>query len=122
MYTISYPSGTVRKDGAEVTPGPEMDAYVEWLRAGNGPDVVAEAPTLPRIEVSAWKLIQALAEKGWLEMVESAVAASADPLVQYGWKRAPTYFSDQPLMLGLAAAIGKTREEVQQLFELAASK
>jgi hypothetical protein len=124
MFSISYPSGTIRQNGEMIEPGsPEFDAYVAFLQAEGTPEPLQDPPEVyPRIEVSAWQLVQALAEKGWLQQVEDAVAASTDLLVKYGWTRAPVFWSDHALSIGLGASIGKTRAELQGLFELAKSK
>lgn len=120
MFSVSQPSGTICKDGDAVA---DFSEYEAFLRAGGTPEQLQdERDPFPRIEVTAWQLIQALAEKGWLQDVEAAVAASNNPLVKYGWQRAPTFWSDHALSLALGAGIGKTRAEMHQLFELAKTK
>lgn len=125
MYTLDLLANVLRCDGVVIPNDdstPEYQEYVAWLRNGNGPQLVEGAePVYPRIEVTAWQLVQALAARGWLQQVEDVVARSDDPLVRYGWQRAPEFFSDQPLTIGLAAELNKSRAELQALFELAAS-
>jgi len=115
-------SGGLRRDG-EVVPlndsTPEYQAYVAWLAAGNGPQIVDEEPAYPRIEVTAWKLIQALDRVGLLSAIDAAASASSDPLVRMGWQRAPYFYSDSELVLKIAADMGIQREQIQTIFELA---
>ncbi|HZV61634.1 MAG TPA: hypothetical protein VFF75_04400, partial [Methylophilaceae bacterium] len=103
MYSISYPSGTVRKDGVIIPQDrdtPELAAYLDWLKAGNGPEVLQDAePLYPRIEVSAWQIRKALNRTGLRDAVETEVAASNDLDLKDGWERAPTFWSDQPMTL-----------------------
>lgn len=121
MYTISYPSGTIRKEGIEVLSGPDMDAYVDWLRAGNGPTPLQD-PVLPRqITVSAYQLRKALNRLGLRDQVEAAVSSSADREIQDGWEYAAEFQSDHVFVIAMAASLGMSSEEMRSLFELAES-
>lgn len=122
MYTLDPTTGTLRKDGVVIPNDDstlEYQAYVAWLAQGNGPSMIHGEPAYPRIEVSAWQLVQALDRKGLLEKVDSIAESHPSPLVRIGWKKAPTFWSDQPLTLGLAPLIPLTRAEMQAVFELA---
>jgi hypothetical protein len=47
MYTVYYPSGRLFEDGVlidQVDGNPPYDAYVLWLQAGNGPDLLPDPP------------------------------------------------------------------------------
>lgn len=57
-YTISYPSGILRKDGVILTPlddtNPDYVDYIAWLNDGNGPDMVPDpVPTATPAQVNA---------------------------------------------------------------------
>lgn len=125
VYTLGRPSGMVYADGIALPlddSKPEVIAYVDWLKQGNGPTPFEEpVDPYPRIEVTAWQLGQALAAFGWLNDVNAAAESHPNPMVKFGWTRAPTFFSDQPLTLGLAMMINKTRAQLQSLFELAST-
>lgn len=48
MYSISYPSGTIRDAAGNVVPLDDREQayldYVEWLRSGGTPDVTDDPP------------------------------------------------------------------------------
>ena len=119
MYTISYPSGTIRKDGIEVLPGADMDAYVDWLRAGNGPTPLQDPPVPRRITVSAWQIRKGLNQLGLRDQVEAAVAASNSRDLSDGWQHAVEFESDNAFVVAMAASLGMTNAEMRALFELA---
>ena len=124
MYTMSAPSGILRKDGIEIPQDdrfPEYREYVAWLAAGNGPALVQDPAPRPRIEVSARQIRKALNATGLRQAVEDAVAASDDIDVKDGYHYAPYFWSDDPLTLGLGAALGKTEADMYALFLLAES-
>lgn len=72
-------------------------------------------------QVSAGQLIQALAELDLLDAVD-AVVSQADPLTQRLWARAPTFPRNDPMVLAIAAAVGQTSEQLDDIFRLAAAK
>lgn len=122
MYTISKPSGTIRKDGVIITQDdrtPEYQAYSEWLQKGNGPEVIQDAEDAPRITVSAWQIRKALNVMGLRAAVEAAVAGSGDIELQDGWQYAVAFESDHALIASMGAALGKSPEEMLALFRLA---
>lgn len=123
MYTISEPSGVLRKDGVVVPQDdrtPEYQAYVAWLAQDNGPEVVADAqPERPRIDVSAWQIRKALNERGLRQAVEDAVAASADIKTKDGWNHSPRFYSDNQQAMEMAAVLNKTPAEMYTIFQLA---
>lgn len=123
MYTISYPSGTIRLDGVVVEPdSPAWQGYRQFLQGGGGPEPAADPQAqFPRIEVSAWQIRKALNATGLRDAVEQAVAASASIELKDGWNYAPTFFSDNALTIALGAGLGKTPADMYALFQLASS-
>lgn len=125
MYTMSYPSGTLRNDAAVIeqnSQNADYQAYVAWLAQGNGPEIMTDAePELLRIDVSAWQIRKALNATGLRQQVEDAVAASTDIELQDGWAHAPRFYSDHPMTLQMGAALGKTTADMYALFQLAES-
>ena len=78
----------------------------------------AEHPVPPK--VSAGQLIRALAQLDLLDAVDTAVAG-ADPLTQRLWARAAFFPRHDPMIEAMAAAVGKTSDELDDVFRLAAS-
>lgn len=130
MYSISYPSGTLRKDGVVFTQNindPEYQTYELWLSENNGPEVIQEPIVNPRIIVSAWQIRKALnltQLNEWTTLrqaVESAVSQSSDQALKDGWNHSPTFRSDEPLTLQMGLALGKNTEDMYILFKFAES-
>lgn len=124
-WTISVPSGVVCEDGVPLVQDdstPAYRRYLAFLRTGAGPIKVPDAePAMPRIDVSAWQIRKALNMAGLRNQVENAVAASDSIEVKDGWLHSPRFFSDNDLALTMGAALGKSREDMYELFLLAAS-
>jgi hypothetical protein len=81
-----------------------------------------EEISTPRVSaVSAGQLIQALAELDLLAAVDAAVA-QADALTQRLWARAAIFPRNDPLVIAVAEALGKTPTEIDDIFALAATK
>ena len=76
---------------------------------------------LPPSQVSAGQLIQALAELNLLDAVDAAVA-QADAMTQRLWARAAFFPRADPLVSGIATALGKTSDDLDDIFRLAATK
>lgn len=111
----------------------ESTGHVEILEPGH-PDwaaAVAAEPSayvqpppspapVPRT-VSRFQARAALHLSGHLVAAEAAVAASTDPLVQMAWDEAIEFRRTSPTIVSLAAAIGLTDQQVDDLFRLAAT-
>jgi hypothetical protein len=50
---------------------------------------------------------------------EEAVANSGDITIKDGWEFATAFVETDPFVIGLGQALGKTPEELHQVFELA---
>jgi hypothetical protein len=122
MYTISYPSGTLRLDGVVIEQNdnlPRYKAYAAWLAQGNGPVVLADVETpRPVIQINAWQIRTALGIVGLRAGVEAAVAGSGDQVLIDGWEHSPTFSSNHPLTLGMGAAMGQDENAMYDLFTL----
>jgi hypothetical protein len=121
MYQLTQTSGVKRlSDGAFIPAdngNRDWIAYQAWLAAGNVPSPAPAVQPAP-IVVSAASLRRALAAKGWLIPVRAAVAG-ADVLTQELWTAANEIAFDDPMVAGVAAAIGKTPDDVLAVFQLA---
>lgn len=92
-------------DGAPVDPSPPP------------PEPVIPVPG----EVSSGQIILALAELDWLDAVDAAVA-QADALSQRLWARASRFPRDDAMLIAIGTAIGKSSDDLDDLFRLAATK
>ena len=77
-----------------------------------------EPDTVPQI-VSRFQARAALHLAGLLDQVE-ALIADADPIAQIAWQDAVEFRRDSPTINGLAAQIGMTQEQLDDLFRAAA--
>lgn len=124
MYTISQPSGTVRKDGVIIVQDDrflEYREFVAWLALGNGPTEIADQEVVePRqhITLSPWQLRKALNQSGLRQNVEDMVAGSGDIDLQDAWQFATEWQSDHPLLLSKLPALGMTEDQMYSVFEL----
>lgn len=82
-----------------------------WQSASN-------AARLASIAVSPWQIRKALNALGLRDSVEAAVAAG-DQTVKDAWQYATEVRRDNPLVNGVATALGKTEAEIDELFLLA---
>lgn len=89
------------------------------------PDAVPPAlpeyvePVVLPIRVTQWQIRKALNQLGLRESVEKAVADSDDYDLKDAWQYAQEFVEDDPLVIKLCAAIGKTDAERHALFALA---
>lgn len=127
MYTISYPSGTLRNEGVVIEQNDNLQPYrdyVAWLHAGNGPTPIADQefpPVRQHITISPWQLRKALNAQGLRQTVEDFVTNSGDKDLQDAYEFATEWQSDNPLLLSKLGNIGMTEDAMYALFELAAT-
>lgn len=125
MYSISCPSGTLRKDGVvfpQNAADPRYQEYAAWLAAGNGPEVLQDAIEQRRIiQVNAWQIRRALTRVNLRGAVEEAVTMSGNQDLIDGWTHSPTFSSDEPLTLDMGASMGQDENAMYALFQLAES-
>lgn len=77
-------------------------------------------PPPPPFEVSPWQMRRALNAAGLRSVVEAAVAA-ANQDTKDAWEVATTIRRDNPLLSGMAAQLGMTTTQIDDLFRLASS-
>jgi len=121
MYQLTTLGHITRlSDGACIPPDPanaDYQDYLTWVGAGNDP---LPADPLPIPSVSAWQMRKALNALGWRDAVEEFVA-QADLTTQDGWHTARDFFRTDPFVIGAGQVLGKTEEEMDDLFRLADS-
>jgi len=118
MSTWKYVDGS---RGVAMRVGPDgglESALVDHLPSGT---VVDEPDPDPlQTVVTPWQIRKALNASGLRATIEGAVAASSQE-VKDAWEYALEFRRDNPLIEGLAVSLGKTSEELDDLFRLAAS-
>lgn len=130
MNVLGYTeSGSIRVelDGIEMLVPDDManrhrQMIAEWELAGNTiepyvaspPAYVASPPAIPQV-VSRFQARAALYGAGLLDDVEAAIA-SADPITQMAWADAQEFQRNSPTILSLAAVLGLSESDVDELF------
>lgn len=122
MSTYKHMLGGVIKDGLVFIPADETlhlyQQYQQWVYDGGITEPVDLAPPAPPISVTPWQIRKALNAVGLRASVEAAVAA-ADQTTQDAWQYATEFRRDNPLVNGVALALGKTEAELDAVFNLA---
>lgn len=96
-------------------------AYLSWLalHQPTPPDSVYPASPLP-IKVTPWQIRKALNQSGLRGSVEADIA-QADATTKDGWEFAQEFLRDDPLVVALGVALGRSENELDDLFILAQS-
>jgi hypothetical protein len=97
------------------------DVYIngEFIKPGEGirlVDVTAAPVSMP--EISAFQAKAALAQAGLLDDIETYMTTEADVLTKLRWQEAPTFRRNNTALMQIAADIGITEEQLDQLFEI----
>jgi hypothetical protein len=90
-------------------------ALIDAYRYVDGALVIPPPDVVSRFQAKA-----ALSAAGLLPAVEAALA-DADPIAQLAWAEAIEFRRNSPTILGLAAALGLTSAQVDDLFHAAAA-
>lgn len=130
MYKLSLRTAEVTRlsDNKIVAPtGIENDPdYLEfdaWVALGNEPELIYDQDEVieaPIIIVTPRQIRLALTAAGLREAVEGAVAAGSQDLKDT-WEFSTEIQRDNPLLVQMGTALGKTSEDLDNLFKLAAS-
>lgn len=103
--------------------GQFIDAPDEVERgwAFDGENFLPPAPEpLPVLIATKYKFRLALLNIGLLDDIEAFIANTEDKAVKIAWQYADEYRTDDPLVLGMGYALGKSDAEIRAVFELAA--
>ena len=107
-------------DHAGISPDPETTDYqavLVWLADGN--ELAPADPLEPTpLAVTPWQMRKALNTTGLRNAVETAIGA-ADQTTIDAWAHAQEYIRTDAIVIGMGAALGKTEEEIDELFALA---
>lgn len=77
-------------------------------------------PPPPVFTCSPWQMRKALNMLDLRAAVEAAIAASTDITLKDGWEFATEFRSDDPFIISMGAALGKSEAETAELIQLAA--
>lgn len=97
----------------------DYERFLTWIDEGNTPEPIDQPPNAIRI-VSPRQIRQALTASGLRAQVEAAVAAGDQDLKDW-WEFATQLEQNHPMVNAMAIGIGVTGEQLDALFELAAS-
>ncbi len=103
----------VAQYGGEIDEALLAEIEVEW--------VPPPPPPPPVYTCSPWQIRKALNAQNLRNDVESAVAASNDQSLKDGWEFATEFRSDDPIVISMGAALGKTEEETEALIQYAST-
>ena len=123
MYALTATSTILRNDGTFIPPDPrnsDYQIYLAWLAAGNTPDPYIPPPPPIPFSVTPFQAKAAILQAGLLPAVEAALA-TASPIAQLAWSDATEFTRDSPTIAALAAQLGLTDAQVDDLF-IAASQ
>jgi hypothetical protein len=129
MYQIIQGKTAVRRlaDGAIVPSDPrntDWQTYQAWLAEGNTPEPAPTPPPPPvPIEVTQRQARMALLSVGLLSTVEAAINALPDPPrteARIAWDFSNTIQRSNPFVSQLAALLGFTESQLDELFITAA--
>lgn len=68
---------------------------------------------------SPWQMRKVLNQLGLRQVVEDVISASTDQTLKDGWEFATEFRSDDPFVINMGAALGKSEEETRDLISLA---
>ncbi|WP_119157961.1 hypothetical protein [Caldimonas tepidiphila] len=126
MYQLTKHAGMIVRlsDGAHIPADPANAAYrafLAWCDAGHSPAPYVEPPAPGPQVVSRFQARAALHLAGLLPQVEALMASpEADPLARLAWSDAQEFRRNSPTVAALAAALGLTAQQLDELFVTAA--
>lgn len=123
-YRIHSHSGMITRVSNGVTFAaddrlPEYAGYLAWLTLGGTPEIDHTELSTPPPPISARQIRLALNQTGLRDTVEAAVAAGSRDLKDW-WEYSTEVHRDNPLVIGMIAALGLPPEQADALWVLGA--
>lgn len=125
MYKLTDTTLIIRiDDGAYIPADPantDYQQYIAWLAEGNTPEpYVASPPPIPQ-SVTRFQALATLSSAGHLPTIRAHIATlDQDDIVRLAWENASEWERTSPTLAALAAMLGLTDTEVDDLFVAAA--
>jgi hypothetical protein len=120
-YALTATDIIKRSDGACIPTDPrntDYQRYLAWLAEGNTPNPYVPPPAPVPDAVTPFQAKAALLNAGLLDAVLAAIAA-APRITQLAWAEATEFRRTSPTVLMLAASLGLTSTQLDDLFKAA---
>lgn len=123
MYKLTNSTSILRTDGAYIpadTANTDYAAYLAWLAEGNTPEAADVPPSPPIQPISPRQIRMALTRADLRTYVEAAVLAGDQDLKDW-WEFSTSFERLNPQVIAMGEALGKTPEELDNLWLLGAT-
>lgn len=107
---------TSPENWASIGDGPTREAVLAYLSAGNN-SLLFDIPVKTFQPLSAWQVRKVLTQFNLRTAVEAGVAA-ANQNTKDAWAYAKEFQRDDPVLTGMAMALGLTKTQLDSMFDI----